>query len=227
MQIIPVIDVLGGQVVAAIAGNRESYLPINSKITSQTDPIAVVEALLELSAFKTIYIADLDAIQSNACDVEAYHQLFNHFPSTNFWFDYGVNSKEDLEPFRNCANVHIVLGSETLTDLTLLADEQCLLSLDYRAGQALGLAAIHNNSEAWPNRVIVMSLDQVGVGKGPNYSLLEQIQEKGGERQFFAAGGVRDQADLEYLEKIGIKGVLIASALHNGKLDKQCLQRYL
>ncbi len=227
MQIIPVIDVLGGQVVAARAGNRDSYVPINSKITSQTEPIAVVKALLELSAFKTIYIADLDAIQSNACDIEAYYQLFKFFPSINFWFDYGVHSKEDLAPFRSCTNVFIVLGSETLTDLTLLADEQCLLSLDYQAGQALGLTEIHSNSKLWPNRLIVMSLDQVGMGKGPNYSLLEQIQQKGGERQFFAAGGVRDQADLEYLEKIGIKGVLIASALHNGKLDKQCLQRYL
>ena len=39
-------------------------------------------------------------------------------------------------------------------------------------------------------------------------------------KRFYAAGGVRDKTDLEQLAAAGYVGVLVASALHNGRLGK-------
>jgi uncharacterized protein related to proFAR isomerase len=37
-------------------------------------------------------------------------------------------------------------------------------------------------------------------------------------KRIFAAGGVRDAADLDLLKRAGIAGALIASCLHDGRL---------
>jgi phosphoribosylformimino-5-aminoimidazole carboxamide ribotide isomerase len=41
----------------------------------------------------------------------------------------------------------------------------------------------------------------------------------------YAAGGVRDTRDLQALRDIGAAGVLVASALHNGRIAMQDLER--
>ena len=70
----------------------------------------------------------------------------------------------------------------------------------------------------WPRRVIVMTLGAVGGGLGPDLDRLRTILELAGDRQVFAAGGVRDSTDLEALAALGCAGVLVASALHDGRL---------
>ena len=62
MQIIPVIDVMGGIVVHASGGDRAHYQPLKSILTSSCDPFEVITDLLAWHDFKKVYIADLDAI---------------------------------------------------------------------------------------------------------------------------------------------------------------------
>lgn len=62
MHILPVIDLLDGQVVRAVAGERARYRPVRSRLAGDADPVAVAAALLELAPFAAVYVADLDAI---------------------------------------------------------------------------------------------------------------------------------------------------------------------
>lgn len=226
MQIIPVIDVLEGRVVRAVAGNRSEYLPIKSILTSKITPKGVIQDLLTFFNFKTIYIAELDSIQHGRLDVEFYQSLFEQFPKVTFWFDYGVSRANDTKAFQHLENVAVVVGTETLVDPDALAEGETVLSLDYRQGVPLGLEQLHNEAESWPTNVIVMSLDQVGMQSGPNYALIDTLSAKNKTSDYFAAGGVRDEQDLATLAKKGIKGVLVASALHNGKIDRETLKRF-
>ena len=59
-RIIPVIDVMGGQVVRAVGGRRSEYRPIVSKLTDSTEPVEVAKALLGATGVGEIYLADLD-----------------------------------------------------------------------------------------------------------------------------------------------------------------------
>ncbi|MDE2121341.1 MAG: histidine biosynthesis protein, partial [Betaproteobacteria bacterium] len=43
--------------------------------------------------------------------------------------------------------------------------------------------------------------------------------------RWYAAGGVRDAADLLELRELGLHGALLASALHDGRLDAAQLRR--
>lgn len=65
MQIIPVIDVMGGIVVHASGGIRDQYQPLQSVLTSSCEPIEVISELLARYKSKIIYIADIDAIRNH------------------------------------------------------------------------------------------------------------------------------------------------------------------
>ena len=64
MQVIPVIDLMGGEVVRARMGDRASYRPIESPLSPTSDPVDVVRGLLAAYPFPTLYVADLDAIRA-------------------------------------------------------------------------------------------------------------------------------------------------------------------
>ena len=70
----------------------------------------------------------------------------------------------------------------------------------------------------WPRDVIVMTLARVGSGAGPDLARLSEIQAKAPQRSIYAAGGVRDVADLAALSKLGVAGALVATSLHDGRL---------
>ena len=60
---IPVIDLKGGVVVRARHGDRASYRPIETPLSRTSEPLDVVAGLLSLHPFRTLYVADLDAIE--------------------------------------------------------------------------------------------------------------------------------------------------------------------
>ena len=62
MRIIPVLDVMGGIVVRAVAGRRSEYRPLVSKLTTSVEPAEVARTLLAKSGADELYVADLDAI---------------------------------------------------------------------------------------------------------------------------------------------------------------------
>jgi len=68
-------------------------------------------------------------------------------------------------------------------------------------------------------RMIVLDLARVGVGKGTGTEeLCQQIASTYPHVEVIAGGGVSTKTELVRLEQFGIRGVLVASALHDGKL---------
>src|SRR5437868_40616 len=134
MEIIPVIDLKGGVVVRARMGQRDQYRPIETPLSPTSDPVDVVRGLLSVSALRTLYVADLDAIE--------------------------------------------------------------------RKGDARA------------------ALARVGSAAGPDLERLAAIRQLSGRRLVYAAGGLRHAGDLDELKNAGITGVLVASALHDGRLTR-------
>ena len=61
MLLIPVIDLMRGQVVRAVRGNRHAYRPIVSQLCAGSDPLDIARALCRHCASSRLYVADLDA----------------------------------------------------------------------------------------------------------------------------------------------------------------------
>ncbi len=62
MILIPVIDLMHGQVVRAVRGDRQSYRPIVSTLCEGSDPVVVARALCAHCDSNRLYAADLDAL---------------------------------------------------------------------------------------------------------------------------------------------------------------------
>jgi phosphoribosylformimino-5-aminoimidazole carboxamide ribotide isomerase len=65
-----------------------------------------------------------------------------------------------------------------------------------------------------------LTLARVSSGAGPDVDRLAAVRAIASGRRIYAAGGVRDGADLTALAGAGIAGALVATALHDGRLRR-------
>jgi uncharacterized protein related to proFAR isomerase len=228
LKLVPVLDVQRGQVVRAQRGARAAYRPIVSALAAGSDPVVLARALLAAAGGSTLlYLADLDAIQGGAAQTEVIAAVLGALPQLTLWLDAGFADAAEARALRARlgaagARVRPVYGSESLASVLALAaltdDPDALLSLDTRAGQPLDRAGCWQHPALWPRRVIVMTLDRVGTGLGPDIAALERQRRAAPGREWIGAGGVRTGADLAVAAASGASAWLIASALHDGTL---------
>lgn len=213
---------MGGEVVRARMGDRASYRPLQSPLSPTSDPIAVVHGLLAVHPFPTLYVADLDAIQRNGDNFPALRRIRAEFPALQMWVDNGAADAAAIEALISADLGAPVIGSESQRDSKLIAQQQgsprIVLSLDFRGDAFQGPQEILAEPALWPQRVIVMTLARVGSGAGPDLKRLAAIRSIAGGREIYAAGGVRDAADLSALKAAGAAGALVASALHEQRV---------
>jgi phosphoribosylformimino-5-aminoimidazole carboxamide ribotide isomerase len=228
MNIIPVLDLMNGQVVHAKHGDRAHYLPIQSVLCDSSQPVNIVEALLELYPFKQLYIADINAIQKNGHHQNIISSIVLAFPGLEIYLDAGFSSIGEINTF-NKIKVIPVLGSESISSIddyqaiNKSHQKRMLLSLDFKNDVYQGPTALLQDSRFWPNEIIVMSLSKVGSQSGPDLEKLKHVKQTSPQTKIYAAGGVRNANDLEMLKLENIDGALIASAIHNGNLNQKDL----
>lgn len=229
MNVIPVIDLLQGQVVRAVRGDRQHYRPIASALCASSDPLTVARILCEHCAARQLYVADLDALQGGVGHVAVVRQLLEALPGIELWLDAGFADVSQARAL--CAGLGPlaerlvpVFGSESLRSRAAL--EACLaspgiLSLDRRDGERLDTAGCWESPALWPPRVIVMTLERVGAGSGPDLATLREVAARSPHTQLIGAGGIDSEADLASAREAGASAWLVASALHDLKLPRR------
>ena len=222
MEAIPVIDLMGGAVVRAQVGDRASYRPLESPLSPTSDPVAVVRGLLTIYPFSTLYVADLDAIERHGDNFPALRRIRAEFPTLQTWVDNGAADLPALDALIGADLGIPVIGSESQRDSKLVAQHRgsrrIVLSLDFRGDAFQGPGEILAEPALWPRRIIVMTLARVGSGAGPDLARLAEIRAIARGCEIYAAGGVRDAADLSALKAAGASGALIATAHHERRI---------
>jgi phosphoribosylformimino-5-aminoimidazole carboxamide ribotide isomerase len=224
LRAIPVIDLMGGDVVHARMGDRASYRPIESPLSPTSDAVDVVRGLLSVHPFPTLYVADLDAIAGGGDNSSVLRRIRAAFPHLMMWIDSGAADPQAVAALIRGDLGAPVIGSESQRDAALIAQHRdsrrIVLSLDYRGDAFQGPEEILSEPNVWPRRVIVMTLARVGSGAGPDLARLGAVKTISGGREIYAAGGVRDATDLAALKAAGAAGALIATALHDRRIGK-------
>jgi phosphoribosylformimino-5-aminoimidazole carboxamide ribotide isomerase len=232
MEIIPVIDLLNGEAVAAIRGERAIYRPVKSDIVDTSTPLDVARALARVSDCRTMYIADLDAIQGREWHRDVLSELFRSLP-VEFIVDTGVSGPNEVLALTELGAGRAILGTETLPSLSMLDEmvaeagrDRVLPSLDVRNGtvltQAPELKGLHPLDGLdrlvglGLNTFILLTLDVVGTGGGPDWPLLEAAAKRFPGIAILAGGGIASPDDLRRGAALGLKGGLTATALHRG-----------
>jgi len=229
MEIIPVIDLMRGRVVRARQGRRDDYREIETPLSPSSDPLDVARGLLSLYPFRTLYVADLDAIETKGDNTAVLARLTGALPELNLWVDNGIRDLAAARQWLESGWGRLVLGSETQSDKQLVQvfaeDERVVLSLDFRGADFLGPPEILADPAGWPLDVIAMTLARVGSGAGPDLARLATLRAQAPGRRLYAAGGVRSLGDLADLAVAGLSGALVASALHDGSLRRSEIEQ--
>lgn len=229
---IPVLDLRGGVVVHAVAGQRSEYRPLKSLLTNSTEPVEVLQQLRAATGLETFYVADLDGIIDGRPDWKVLQRLTD--TGVRLLIDAGVRQVGDIDAVRLGRNVRPVVGTESFVELDRLlsgtsADVVC--SLDLHAGRLrmadqgpeTGQITVELLAERlWTAGLrswIVLDIAAVGTGQGiPTLPLCRTLNSRFPGVELISGGGVRTQECLLAAGEAGVTGVLVASALHTGAL---------
>ena len=248
MQIVPVLDIMNGCVVRGFGGQRLEYRPVVSRLTTSVDPLDVAQAIRERYGFTEFYVADLDAIGGarpaldlfdklrandfriwvdsgvrNARDVE---RIAEHADIVIIGSETGAALFVSEPPTLVGGAPVEILPPLTWEARQLILNNRLVFSLDLRHGIPLGdwkttdpLAIAECAIAAGIQRLIVLDLARVGMGGGTGTEdLAGQLIHRFADVHVFVGGGVRSMDDVKRLESLGVRGVLVASSLHDGLL---------
>lgn len=233
MRIIPVLDLLNGVVVRGIAGRRSEYRPLVSRLTISCRPEKVADALAAHFGFTEFYVADLEAIAGRGRPGAVIAAL--HARGFRLWLDAGIVTATHAVAVAQLGVERVVVGLETVAnpeEVGRIADtlgERVVFSLDLKAGRLLGSVEAWRTADAFGvaaqaielgmRRVLVLDLARVGIGTGTGTeALCVRLTNAFPHVEFSGGGGVRGGDELRQLRDSGLQNVLVASALHDGRL---------
>ena len=232
MHIIPVLDLRAGRIVGAVGGRRAEYTPFDA------DPLPLARRLVELAGATTLYVADLDAIEG----VGSNRDLWQSFPAAlgvRVAVDAGLRAAADVAAFPIAFGLTPIAASETLDSPLVAGHFQgrgVVFSVDLHAGRLLGPWA------AWGDFGVAGPCDALGMARagqavtGAFAVILLDLARVGGRGgpaegdivavraalpvgvELWVGGGVRGRADVQRLGDLGVDGVLVSTALHDGGL---------
>lgn len=241
MQIIPVIDLKGGVAVHARRGERGAYQPVVSVLTpNAADPLTLARAYRSKIGLETIYLADLDAILQDRPNWQVYNDLVRD--GFQLLLDAGTRTSQRAVSLVEAGVDTVILGLESLSGPRHLMEivrnshlnrDRFMMSIDSRNAR-LFFPETHD----WPERLtmeglvevaldagvssfLMLDLARVGSGEGPGgEDRVIDLKRRFPTARFWLGGGLQGKADIDRLEKLPIEGVMVATALHEGRLGR-------
>ena len=233
-EIIPVLDLMRGRVVRGIAGQRESYQPITSRLADSSDPLQIADAFASQLGLDRIYLADLDAIENNQPAWNEIERLTG--AGHRLMVDAGLRDVDRARDLVERGVETVVAGLETVPGPGLVRElvqavgnETLVFSLDLKQGVPMAHPGDWSEStpveiadsviDAGVVRLIVLDLAGVGTGSGPpTLELCRRIRSRHVGIELITGGGIRGSQDISDATRAGADAVLVASALHDGSL---------
>ena len=241
-RLIFVLDLLDGVVVHAKRGEREKYEPIHrfSSVVETSDPLRVLEAVRPAE----IYLADLNRLTgTGGSNKEAVSEIRAKNNEARLMLDCGVRGVVELREVAEAGLADtIVLGTETASLSLLEAASNVFCSCSTSASASVSLDLFNKKVLARDEslrveplglleklnafsveEIIVLELDRVGTKRGIDFDFLARCVECS-EHSILCGGGVRGCEDLSRLEAVGVKGALVATAVHDRAIPLDLLR---
>ena len=234
MLVLGVLDLLNCRAVHARAGARDQYEPVRAVAgvsIEDGDALAIASAYRDNLALTELYAADLDAIMGRRPQDRLVAALAASGP---LWLDAGVSSVDGARHALTLGVARVIIGLETLESWEALQaicsgvdGDRVAFSLDMRDGALLRRGADGSNDppdyaaravDAGVQSIIVIDLARVGTRAGLDMDMLARVRASAPDVTLLAGGGVRGFDDLTRLAAAGCDGVLVATALHDGRL---------
>lgn len=238
MDIIPAIDIIGGQCVRLTEGD------FAQQTTYDSNPLEVAKRF-ESHGVKRLHLVDLDG--ARAKKPVNLSVLESIAANTNLVIDFGggLQSEEAVKQAFDAGASQITAGSIAVREpdtvkgwLLKYGAEKIIIGADFK-GTNIAIAAWTEESK-YPLQDFISGYVRTGArlfictdvskdGKlqGPSTNTYRHLKLTLPEAEIIASGGVTTVDDLEQLQEIGVKGAIIGKAIYEGTIQLKDLERFI
>ena len=230
IELIPAIDIIGGQCVRLTKGDYDQK-------TVYRDSPAEVAKEFEQIGFKRLHVVDLDGAKSkHIVNSEVLRRVTT---DTQLVVDFGggIKTDEDIEKAFAAGASMVTIGSIAVTDPDLFMGwlekygaEHIILGADVRHGKISIngwkedsaedlLPFLKKYIDAGVKNVLCTEISKDGTLTGPAIELYQSIMAAYPGLHLIASGGVSSIDDIKALEAAGIPAVVFGKAIYEGKIN--------
>jgi len=226
MLVIPAVDIMGGKCVRLVQGDP-------TKLKVYFDNPLEAARLLEDKGAEFIHLIDLDAALGSGQNLEAVKKILKNIRA-KVQIGGGIRTLEKAEALLKLGAFRVIFGTAAVQNPKLIAEAvrrygsaRVAVAIDEKQGKVtfhgwkdrseisyLELARVLEGVKVGAIIFTTTSVD--GTLKGPQVAKIEKLV-KTVEVPIIASGGISSLKDLIMLAGIGVEGVVVGTALYEGK----------
>lgn len=231
--IIPAIDLQGGNSVRLYQGQFNEETLVNAS------PVAQAQAI-NAAGISCLHLVDLDGAKNGRPqNLETIKQIRQQF-NGKIELGGGIRDRQTVNQYLKLGIDRVILGSLVVQKPQLakslikkLGPDKIVIGVDGKDGlvategwlnqSTLTMADLINEmAGAGATQYIVTDISKDGTMKGPNTTLLANLQEQFPDVNIIASGGIRNRADINAdinrLQKAGLKDMIAGKSIYEGTL---------
>jgi phosphoribosylformimino-5-aminoimidazole carboxamide ribotide isomerase len=230
MELIPAIDIIGGQCVRLTKGDY------GQKTVYSDSPVDVAREF-ELLGFKRLHVVDLDGAKSKHIVNDDVLRRITSETSLTVDFGGGIKTDEDIEKAFAAGAAMVTVGSIAVTQPQLFMGwldkygaDHMILGADVRGGK-ISINGWKEDSEEdllpflkkyidrGVKNVLCTEISKDGTLQGPAIELYKRMMAAYPTLHLIASGGVAGIDDIIALDKAGIPAVVFGKAIYEGRIN--------
>ncbi len=232
IEVVPAIDIIDGKCVRLTKGDYAQKKVYNE------DPLEVAKSF-EGVGLRRLHVVDLDG--AKAQHIVNHKVLEKIAAKTALVVDFGggLKSSDDLRIAFECGARMVTGGSIAVKNpgeftgwIEKFGGEKIILGADvsgekiavsgWQEGTDLDLLPfIKSYAAKGITQVICTDIGRDGMLQGPNIALYKKIAEAFPDLHLVASGGVSAMADIEALDKNGLRSVIVGKAIYEGRISME------
>lgn len=238
IEIIPAIDIIGGQCVRLTQGDY------SQRTVYSSDPVEIAKSY-EAIGIRRLHVVDLDGAKAAA--PQNLDTLRKIATATKLDIQYGggIKSGEALKAVLETGANRAICGSVAITApdrfeewLAAYGPEHIILGSDTKAGKVAINGWLESSetdvqtivrrfAERGLRQVICTDISRDGMLEGPNFELYTTLQSEFPEVDITVSGGISSLDDIVRLDDMGLRSVIVGKAIYEGRITLKDLERCL
>ncbi len=229
-EIIPAIDIIEGKCVRLTQGDYSQKKIYNEH------PLEVAKQF-EDAGLTRLHLVDLDGAKAGAVKNWKVLELIAGKTKLVIDFGGGIKTEKDVSIVLECGATYATVGSIAVKDeatftmwLEKFGAGKFILGADVK-DEKIAIAGWLETTDIWiydfiekyikkgVQQIFCTDVSKDGKLEGPSINLYKNIISKFPDLHFIASGGVSSLADVDKLQEIGCKGVIIGKAIYEGIIN--------
>ena len=238
IEIIPAIDIIDGKCVRLSQGD------FTQKIIYNENPLEVARQFAD-AGIKRLHLVDLDGARLGKITNWKVLESIASIQRLTIDFGGGIKSDKDIQMVFDSGAAMAAIGSVAVKNAELFSSwlkkygaEKIFLGADVK-NEKISISGwaeqteisiydfIEQKLSTGIANIFCTDISKDGLLEGTSTGLYKKIIDKFPKINLIASGGVSNMKDIEEVEKIGCKGVIIGKAIYEGRIKLSDLHKYI